>query len=109
MKFLLLFLLIGSARCDDWGQASGPNGNIIVEGNAPATFNVSRNEGVKWCTPLPNTGQGSVVISNGRVFVASHAPTDGDAETGSLIIGQCFDAATGKELWRNPSGAVWSS
>jgi len=100
MKFLLLFLLIGSARCDDWGQASGPNGNFIVEGNAPATFSVSRNEGVKWCAPLPNTGQGSVVISNGRVFVASHAPTDGDAETGSLIVGQCFDAATGKELWR---------
>jgi len=93
-------LLIGSARCDDWGQASGPNGNFIVEGNAPATFSVSRNEGVKWCAPLPNTGQGSVVISNGRVFVASHAPTDGDAETGSLIVGQCFDAATGKELWR---------
>ena len=100
MKFLLLLLLIGSARCDDWGEASGPNGNFIVEGTAPATFSVSRNEGVKWCTPLPNTGQGSVVISNGRVFVASHAPTDGDAETGSLIIGQCFDAATGKELWR---------
>lgn len=93
-------MLIGSARCDDWGQASGPNGNFIVEGNAPATFSVSRNEGVKWCAPLPNTGQGSVVISNGRVFVASHAPTDGDAETGSLIVGQCFDAATGKELWR---------
>ena len=100
MKSLLLLLLIGSARCDDWGEASGPNGNFIVEGTAPATFSVSRNEGVRWCTPLPNTGQGSVVISNGRVFVASHAPTDGDAETGSLIIGQCFDAATGKELWR---------
>ena len=100
MKFLLLLLLIGSAQCDDWGQASGPNGNFIIEGTAPATFSVSRNEGVKWCTPLPNTGQGSVVISNGRVFVASHAPTDGDAETGSLIIGQCFDAKTGKELWR---------
>ena len=93
-------MLIGSARCDDWRQASGPNGNFIVEGTAPATFSVSRNEGVKWCTPLPNTGQGSVVISNGRVFVASHAPTDGDAETGSLVIGQCFDAVTGKELWR---------
>ena len=100
MKFLLLLLLIGSARCDDWGQASGPNGNFITEGKAPASFSVARDEGVLWRVPLPNTGQGSVVVSKGRVFVASHAPTDGDTETGSLIIGQCFDAETGKELWR---------
>lgn len=100
MKFLLLLLLIGSARCDDWGQASGPNGNFITEGKAPASFSVARDEGVLWRVPLPNTGQGTVVVSKGRVFVASHAPTDGDTETGSLIIGQCFDAATGKELWR---------
>ncbi|MCH1510604.1 MAG: PQQ-like beta-propeller repeat protein, partial [Akkermansiaceae bacterium] len=100
MKFLLLLLLIGSARCDDWGQASGPNGNFITEGKAPASFSVARGEGVLWRVPLPNTGQGTVVVSKGRVFVASHAPADGDSETGSLIIGQCFDAATGKELWR---------
>ena len=31
---------------------------------------------------MPNTGQGSVVVSGGRVFVASHAPTDGDAADG---------------------------
>ena len=64
------------------------------------TFSVSRNKDVLWRVPLPNTGQGSVIISGGRVFVASHAPTDGDAELGSLIVGQCFNAATGKELWR---------
>ena len=99
-SFLAAHLLAGTARCDDWGQAAGPNGNFIVEGNALSNFSVSQDKGVVWRGPLPNTGQGSVVISNGRVFVASHAPTDGDAETGSLIIGQCFDAATGKELWR---------
>ncbi|MDB4515907.1 PQQ-like beta-propeller repeat protein, partial [Akkermansiaceae bacterium] len=98
--FLAAHLLAGTARCDDWGQAAGPNGNFIVEGNALSNFSVSQDKGVVWRVPLPNTGQGSVVVSGGRVFVASHAPTDGDAETGSLIIGQCFDAATGKELWR---------
>ncbi len=98
--FLAAHLLAGTARCDDWGQAAGPNGNFIVEGNALSNFSVSQDKGVVWRVPLPNTGQGSVVVSKGRVFVASHAPTDGDAETGSLIIGQCFDAATGKELWR---------
>lgn len=93
-------ILISTAQCDDWVQAAGPNGNFVVEGKAPVSFSVARDEGVRWRVPLPNTGQGSVVVSGGRVFVASHAPTEGDSETGSLIVGQCFDAASGRELWR---------
>jgi outer membrane protein assembly factor BamB len=103
MRFLIAFLVLlqmGVSQCDDWRQAAGPNGNFIVEGKAPVSFSVARDEEVRWRVPLPNTGQGSVVVSNGRVFVASHAPTNGDSETGSLIIGQCFDAASGQELWR---------
>jgi hypothetical protein len=97
---VLLCLLASPTLSNDWPQAAGPDGNFIVDGEALDTFSVSRDEGVLWRVPLPNTGQGSVVVSGGRVFVASHAPTDGDAEMGSLIVGQCFDAATGKELWR---------
>jgi outer membrane protein assembly factor BamB len=97
---LVVHLLICPARCDDWVQAAGPGGNFIVEGKAPLRFSVARDEAVRWRVPLPNTGQGSVIVSGGRVFVASHAPTKEDAETGSLVIGQCFDASTGKELWR---------
>lgn len=72
----------------------------MVDGKASTSFSVSRNEGVQWRVPLPNTGQGAAIISGGRVFVTSHTPTDGDAEMGSLIVGQCFDAVTGEELWR---------
>ena len=102
MRFFVFLLLlpIVSAQANDWGQAAGPNGNFIVEGKAPFSFSVANEEGIRWRVPLPNTGQGSVVVSNGRVFVASHAPTKEDSETGSLIVGQCFDAASGKELWR---------
>jgi outer membrane protein assembly factor BamB len=102
MRFFVFLLLlpIVSAQANHWGQAAGPNGNFIVEGKAPVNFSVANKEGIWWRVPLPNTGQGSVVVSNGRVFVASHAPTKGDSETGSLIVGQCFDAASGKELWR---------
>lgn len=100
LSLLLASLLIAEAQADDWSQASGPGGNFRVEGEAPRYFSVARDEGVLWRVPLPNTGQGSVVVSGGRIFVASHASTPADAETGSLIVGQCFDAATGKELWR---------
>ena len=99
-SLLVLLALVSTARAEGWPQAAGPAGNFIVEGEAPRQFSVSRDEGVRWRVPLPNTGQGGVVVSRGRVFIASHAPTVGDAETGSLIVAQCFDAASGKELWR---------
>ncbi|MFT5108151.1 MAG: outer membrane protein assembly factor BamB [Verrucomicrobiales bacterium] len=99
--FLLLSHLLGSAGwASDWQQAAGPRGDFVVKGKALSDFSVSRNQGILWRVPLPNTGQGSVVVCGGRVFVASHAPTEGDAELGSLIVAQCFDAVTGKELWR---------
>jgi len=102
MKFFMLLslLLTGTAHCENWKHAAGPNGNFVVEGKAPTGFSVTHEWNVLWRTPLPNTGQGSIVVSNGRVFVASHAPTKEDSATGSMIVGQCFDAATGKELWR---------
>jgi len=85
----------------DWPQAAGPNGDFVVVGDAPDQFSVAKEQAVLWHTPLPNTGQGAVVVAGDRAFVASHAPTDGDAEMGSLIIAQCFDANSGEELWRH--------
>jgi outer membrane protein assembly factor BamB len=96
---LAIQLLATVARGDDWTQTAGSGGNFVAEGKAPPSFSIARGEGILWRVPLPNTGQGGVIVSGGRVFVASHAATDGDAEMGSLIVGQCFDAATGKELW----------
>jgi len=99
--FACLLVTVAPLACaSDWRQAAGPNGNFVVEGDAPGAFSVAGDEGVLWRVPLPNTGQGAVVVSGGRAFVASHAPTDGDAATGSTIVAQCFDADTGKELWR---------
>ncbi len=88
------------ALAEDWPQAAGPNHNFVVEGNAPASFSVARNENIRWRTALPSTGQGTVIISAGRAFVTSHEVLDRDTETGSTILGMCFDTPTGKELWR---------
>ena len=85
---------------DQWPQAAGPNGNFVVAGKPPSSFSVSRDQNIDWKVPLPNTGQGSVIISDGLAFVTSHEVINKDTETGSLILGLCFDATTGKELWR---------
>jgi outer membrane protein assembly factor BamB len=104
MRIALLLLGVMAvcrlAGADDWPQAAGPNGNFVVQGKAPHTFSVAKNENVLWRTPLPNTGQGTVIVSGGRAFVTSHAPITKDSASGALIQGLCFDAGTGKELWR---------
>lgn len=87
-------------RAENWPQAAGPNGNFAVKGTAPADFSVAHNRNILWRTPLPSTGQGAPIISNGRVFVTSHESITADAHSGSNIVGMCFDAGTGKELWR---------
>lgn len=84
----------------DWPQAAGPNGNFVVDGKAVTRFCVATSQNVLWRSPLPSTGQGTPIVSNGRVFVTSHEPITQDTEMGSMILGLCFDAETGRELWR---------
>jgi len=50
---LVVHLLTSTARCDDWVQAAGPNGNFIVEGNAPLSFSVARNAAILWRVATP--------------------------------------------------------
>lgn len=91
---------LGRVRAADWPQAAGPHGNFAVPGTAPTDFSVTHNRNIRWRAPLPSTGQGTPIISNGRVFVTSHEPITADTQNGSNIVGLCFDAGTGKELWR---------
>lgn len=100
LMVLMAVLVTPGGRAADWPQAAGPAGDFGVAGDAPAEFSVTHGRNVIWRTPLPSTGQGTAIIANGRVFVTSHMPLTADAEYGSNILGMCFDAATGKELWR---------
>lgn len=98
--FTLWLLLFPASAFADWPQASGPNDNYQVSGRVPTAFSVVRNQRVLWRTPLPNTGESTPVIANGRVFVTCHTPSTADAQPGREIFALCFDARSGKELWR---------
>ena len=97
---LTIFFAASGLSAADWQQAAGPNGNFVVDGKAVGNFSGAMNQNVIWRSSLPNTGQGTPIVSNGRVFVTSHEPITKDTEMGSMILGLCFDARTGKELWR---------
>jgi len=82
----------------DWPQWRGPffNGSTD-ERDLPASW--SKTENVAWVSPLPGPSGATPVISNGRVFVSS--TIKGTPE----FVALCFDAQTGKELWRKPAGS----
>lgn len=88
---LLVFPRPSSA--DDWPAWRGPLGNgISAERSAPVTWGPDKN--IKWKAPLPYRGNGSPIVSNGRVFVT--CPEDGEGKRRSLY---CFDRRDGKQLW----------
>ena len=102
-RFLLAFsftLVLTGRLWADWPQAAGPHHDYRVAGQAAGSFSVAVGRNVVWKSPLPNTGESTPVVSGNRVFVTCHAPVTSDAEAGSTILGICFDARDGKELWR---------
>ena len=94
----LVAVLAWPACGTDWPQWRGPffNGSTDAQG-LPASW--SKTENVAWVSPLPGPSGATPVISNGRVFVSSMIK--GTPE----FVALCFDAGTGKELWRKPAGS----
>ncbi len=86
-------VLIGSAAADDWPSFRGPAGDgRSTEKSAPTTW--SRDKNVKWRVSLPQPGNGSPIVSNGRVFVA--CASDAEGKQRSLL---CFDRKDGRQMW----------
>jgi len=82
----------------DWPQWRGPffNGSTD-ERDLPVSW--SQTENVAWVSPLPGPSGATPVIANGRVFVSS------TVKGTPQFVALCFDAGTGKELWRKPAGS----
>lgn len=104
-----LVLLTVTLPAQDWPQWRGPSGNGIAPAQtgaaqtsaaqtvaAPAVpLEWSDTKNVKWRTPLAQAGNGSPIVSRGRVFLTM--PEDAEGKGRSLL---CFDASTGKQLWK---------
>lgn len=81
-----------ASRAADWPGFRGPNGDgVTEEASFPTTW--SPKENVKWRIDMPNRGNESPIVSNGRVFATS--ATD-DGKTRRL---HCFDRKDGSQLW----------
>ncbi len=77
----------------NWSNWRGPNYNgSAADSPLPASFTTTDN--VLWSTPLPGPSAATPIIYGDRVFISS---TDDDSDA---LLALCFDAQTGKELWR---------
>lgn len=81
-------------KSQDWPQWRGPQGDGIAPGTAAIPSEWSAKKNIKWRTPLAQPGNGSPIVSRGRVFVTM--PEDDKGLRRSLY---CFDARTGKKKW----------
>ena len=103
----LLWAVFNTSVCpavkaaDHWHQPAGPNGNWQVDGEPPVQWSVTRNENIRWRTPLPEAGHSGVTVWGDRVFVTTHVPIKTLEEKDAVtdVIGFCLDADTGKVLW----------
>jgi len=99
MKTAAMALVIGawiqitSVSADDWPAFRGPAGNgVSMEKTAPMTW--AKDKNIKWKVALSEAGNGSPIVSNGRVFIAG--PEDKEGKKRFL---SCFDRTDGKQLW----------
>jgi outer membrane protein assembly factor BamB len=81
------------SHAGDWPAFRGPKGNgISAEKNVPISW--GPNENVQWKAELPRSGNGSPIVSNGRVFL-----TCAEDDKGLKRSLYCFDRSDGKRLW----------
>ncbi|NNJ25586.1 PQQ-binding-like beta-propeller repeat protein [Alienimonas chondri] len=85
----------------DWPQWRGPNfDGTSPETDLPTDWTDGGDGAIAWKTPLPGPGGGTPVVAGGRVFLTAAEGVGDDAQ----LIVLCFDAKSGKELWRRTAG-----
>jgi outer membrane protein assembly factor BamB len=92
------FLLVLALFAPDWPRFRGPNGDgFPADDKAPVEFSMERNLAYKVSVP---GGNSSPILVDGKLFLTGHEGDD------RFVL--CYDAASGKELWRRGTKKVRS-
>ena len=98
-----------------WPSFRGPQARGFIAGaQVPTTWDVEKNENVKWKTPIPGLAHSSPVIWDDRVFITSAVSEEADPYLRVGLYGEspdhpekfihefklyCLDRATGTIVW----------
>lgn len=84
----------------NWHQASGPNGNFVLENaNAPKEWSVALNKNIAWKKTLPELGQSSVTVWEDKLFFTINKPVQEDTVLSKDVIAYCCSVKDGSVLW----------
>ena len=105
LPLIALTLASTFAQAENWPNWRGPNQDgSSPEKNLPAKF--SKTEGVKWAVDVPSVSASVPVVWGDKVFLT--APIMDKQQ----LVGLCYDAKTGKEIWRqvvSEGGLQWDN
>jgi hypothetical protein len=83
----------------NWASFRGPEGaGISTHKNVPTSWNGKSGEGIVWKSEITLPGHNSPIVWEDRVFVSGADPNTREV--------YCFDAPSGKLLWRGSVKAV---
>ncbi len=87
---VLCMLVLVPSAASDWPRFRGPNGTgVSPDSGLPAVIDKDKN--VLWSIGTPK-GNSSPTVFGGRLFITAHEKDE--------RIALCFDAASGKRIWR---------
>ena len=98
--FLVITGFYSIAGAADWPNWRGPNYNGISSEKDWDPLKVKKGVKPLWQTSI-GTGFSTVAVSNGRVYAMGNTGKKGVDESKHTDIVYCFDAETGKEIWKH--------
>jgi outer membrane protein assembly factor BamB len=94
------------ARADDWPQWRG----VHRDGHSPDTGLLKEwpadGPPLVWEAKGAGTGYSSLAVTGGRVYTLGDGPSTADDKDEYVT---CFDATTGKQVWKTRVGPPWTS
>ncbi len=110
--WLILFVAVATVCADDWPQWLGPKRDAVWRETGILEKFPDKGPKVKWRAPV-KAGYSGPAVANGRVYVMDRVLADGVKNPSEIIPSRpkegipgtervlCFDAASGKELWKH--------
>uniref|UniRef100_UPI003568A2A8 PQQ-binding-like beta-propeller repeat protein n=1 Tax=Stieleria sp. TaxID=2795976 RepID=UPI003568A2A8 len=86
------------SRAEDWTEFRGPGGqghsNVAA---LPLTW--SETEHIAWKVPIDGDGWSSPVVADGKIYLTTATPLDGDSDKARSLRAVCLHADDGRILW----------
>lgn len=104
---LVVAMFIVPARAD-WPRFRGPNGSGVAADEAPTPTEFGETKNLRWKVKLPGEGVSCPIVIGDKLFITTYSGYGAEGGTQLDLVRHmlCFDAKTGKEIWRKEIEAV---